>query len=127
MSADLTQLNQLLFIKPPPGLEPHTDFVLAQIGETPGLFSLTAATGGARLFLLDPAVYLPDYAPNLPVADLSALGSGPEGPWVAVVVNPGTTSTVNLSAPIAVNPATGASLQVILEDSRWPLRHPLSP
>lgn len=127
MSQSATNLEQLRFLSPPPGLEPNTDFTLAQITDTPGLFSLTAAGGSARLFVLDAAVHLPDYTPKLPAASLAAIGAGAGAPLVLVVVNPGVRSTVNLSAPIVANPATGVCAQVILEGTDWPLRHPLSP
>lgn len=121
-----TSLEQLRFLSPPPGLEPSTGFTLAQIANTPGLFSLTAELGAARLFVLDPAVYLPGYAPRLPAAELAAIGAGPDSALVLVVVNPGATSTVNLAAPIVVNPANGDCAQIILEGNDWPLRHELS-
>lgn len=125
MSTAAAQPEHLSFLSPPPGLEPHTDFVLAPIAGAEGLYSLTANAGTARLFLLDPAVYLTDYTPKLPAADLNALGAGPA--WVLVVVNPGANSTANLAAPIVVNRATGACTQLILDDTTWPLRHALSP
>lgn len=120
-------LERLLFLSPPPGLEPCTDFTLAQIADTRGLFSLTSQHGAARLFVLDPAVYVPSYTPRLPVAELAAIGADPESALVLVVVNPGGTTTVNLSAPIVVNPSTGACAQIILDGTDWPLRHVLSP
>ena len=127
MSLSATQPGQLTFLSPPPGLEPATDFTLVQLHGTEGLFSLTSVGGAARLFVLDAAVHLPDYTPQLPAADLSPLSLGAEAPLVLVVVNPGVRSTVNLSAPIVANPATGVCSQVILEGTDWPLRHPLSP
>lgn len=127
MSPAVTILEQLRFLSPPPGLEPSTDFTLAKIADTPGLFSLTSQHGPARLFVLDPAVYIPEYAPRLPAAELAAIGTSQGSPLVLVVVNPGATSTVNLSAPIVVNPANGVCAQIILEGTDWPLRHVLSP
>lgn len=121
-----TAPSALLFVTPPPGLEPAVDFILAGIENTPGLFSLTADPGGARLFVLDAAAYLPDYNPRLPAADLAAIGAEPSDVVVLVVVNPGTRSTVNLVAPILLNAATGACVQVILEGTDWPLRAPLA-
>jgi flagellar assembly factor FliW len=35
--------------------------------------------------------------------------------------------TANLKAPLVVNLATGLAAQVILEDPRFPLRHPIRP
>jgi len=115
------------FVTPPPGLEPAVDFVLAGIDNTPGLFSLMAGDGGARLFVLDAAVYLPDYTPRLPDADLAAIGAETGDAVVLVVVNPGSQSTVNLAAPILLNRVSGACVQVILEGTDWPLRAPLAP
>lgn len=127
MSPSTTQPEQLTFLSPPPGLEPATDFTLSPIEGAAGLFSLTATRGAARLFVLDAAVHLPDYTPQLPAAELGALGLEAGAPLVLVVVNPGARSTVNLSAPIVANPATGVCAQVILDGSVWPLRHPLTP
>ena len=127
MSTVATPLGQLAFLSPPPGLEPFTDFTLVQLLGTPGLFSLTSTAGAARLFVLDAAVHLPAYTPQLPAAELDSLGLDANAPLVLVVVNPGVRSTVNLSAPIIVNPTTGVCAQIILEGDDWPLRHPLAP
>ena len=127
MSVDTADVRQLRFLTPPPGLEPGTEFTLAALADTPGLFSLTSNSSAARLFVLEAALYLPDYTPRLPAAELDAIGTAREAAMVLVVANPGATTTVNLSAPIVVNAATGVCAQLILEDSRWPLRHALSP
>lgn len=126
MSATAVQLPAALrFVSPPPGLEPLVDFTLATIENTPGLYSLTAGNGAARLFVLDATVYLPDYAPRAASADM--LGIGGEPAAILVVISPGAQSTVNLAAPILLNSETGACAQVILEGSDWPLRAPLVP
>lgn len=120
----------LTFLSPPPGLDPVTEFDLVQIENTPGLFSLTAANGAVRLFVLDAALHLPDYSPRLPAAELAAIGisgTNEDNLLTLVVVSPGVQSTVNLSAPIVVNTASGACVQVILEGTDWPLRHALAP
>lgn len=128
MSAFGAEPVQLEFITPPPGLAPLVDFRLALIDSAPGLFSLTSNDGAARLFVLDAALHLPGYTPRIPTADLAAVGAGDgAAPMVLVVVNPGAQSTVNLSAPLVLNTASGACVQVILEGSDWPLRHPLAP
>lgn len=91
------------------------------------MLSVAAADGSARFFLMATAVHLPDYTPQLPAAELAAIGPVDGAPLVLVVVNPGAVSTANLSAPIVANPATGVGVQVILDGSVWPLRHPLTP
>ncbi|RAN78740.1 hypothetical protein B5P43_16190 [Bacillus sp. SRB_336] len=116
--------SALQFTAPPPGLEPRVDFTLVPIEGASGLFSLSAADGSARLFVLDAATHLPDYTPQPAKSDVERLGTSE--PTVLVVVNPGAQSTVNLAAPILLNAETGACQQVILEGPQWPLRAPLT-
>ncbi|ALE04192.1 hypothetical protein AL755_00250 (plasmid) [Arthrobacter sp. ERGS1:01] len=125
MSAAL-ESGALRFTAAPPGLEPEVDFALAGVDATAGLFSLTAANGAARLYVLDAALYLPHYTPRIPSGVFAGIGADAESAVVLVVVSPGVQSTVNLAAPIVVNAATGACAQVILEGTDWPLRHPLA-
>lgn len=126
MSVSLVS-GPLSFVTPPPGLEPVVDFNLAGIDATPGLFSLTAANGSVRLYVLDAALHLPHYTPHVPDSVLAGIGADVGSAAVLVVVNPGVQSTVNLAAPMVVNAATGACVQVILEGTDWPLRQPLTP
>ncbi|HEY8588543.1 MAG TPA: flagellar assembly protein FliW [Naasia sp.] len=115
----------LTFTAPPPGLAPVVDFSLAAVPEADGLYTLRD-TGdlGLRLFLVDPSVYVPDYAPVFTGEHLDALGTAPddlvEAYVVATVTDDG--PVVNLLAPILVNATAGTAAQVILDDSRWPLR-----
>jgi flagellar assembly factor FliW len=124
-AADTALPSAVCFTAPPPGLEPAVNFRLAPIAGAPGLYSLAAIDGTARLFVLDAARHLPDYSPQPPGPELERLGTA--APTVLVVVNPGEHSTVNLAAPILLNTGTGACMQLILESRDWPLRAPLSP
>jgi len=123
MSAALT------FVSSPPGFEPLLDFTLDDIGGASGLYSLRAAGGDARLFVLDAGVFLPDYNPeisNEQGAELD-LATGDDA-MVLVVANPGgAETTVNLLAPIVVNSVTGRCAQVILDGQRWSMHEPLTP
>jgi flagellar assembly factor FliW len=123
MSASLT------FVTPPPGLEPLRDFTLTDIEGASGLYSLRAVDDdGIRLFVIDAALYLPDYAPVISDEQSVALDvKTSEDAMVLVVANPGESGTsMNLMAPIVVNAKTGACAQVILEGQDWPLRAELS-
>jgi flagellar assembly factor FliW len=123
MSAALT------FTAPPPGLSPLTDFKLTAIEGAAGLYSLTTQdAAGIRLFLLDAAVYLPDYRPVVTETQLQEVGlSEPADCDVLVVAKPGETkTTVNLMAPIILNRATGSCTQVILDGQGWELDAELS-
>lgn len=138
MSATTTPLA-VRFLSPPPGMEPRVDFTLAAVDGADGLFCLTAASPGSedspgaeapsgiRLFLIDTALYVPDYAPTLRTDDLSGLDlSAGQEATILAVVSPGAQTTVNLAAPMIFNPATGGCRQVILEGQDWPLRAPLA-
>ena len=112
------------FTAPMPGLGNVHDFALRNIDSAPGLFALESGSAPVRLFLADAAVFVPGYTPPVPAAALEALELGDgEAPLVLVVVNhsPATT-TVNLMAPIVLNPATGRCTQLVLDGKEYPLR-----
>jgi flagellar assembly factor FliW len=131
----------LSFVTPPPGLAPLTDFSLTELEGATGLFALQAVEAvSTRLFVLDAAVFLPDYTPYISAEQSASLAlNAPTDALVLVVVNPGDAAapegaagaapvtTVNLMAPIVVNSATGAAAQLILEGQDWPLQAALMP
>ena len=120
-------MSALTFAEPLPGLAPHTDFTLEAVDGAAGLFSLRPeAAPDVRLFLLDAAVYVPGYAPEISGPCRSLGLASPEDARVLVVATPGGNgTTVNLMAPVIVNEATGQSTQTILDGQGWPLRMPL--
>ena len=122
MSASLT------FLVPPPGLEPLVDFDLNDVDGAPGLYTLTAAGSGPRLFVLDAGSHLPHYQPTITDEQCELLGlDDPNDASVLVVINPGDgATTVNLLAPIVVNHSTGRCAQLILEGQDWSLKAELS-
>jgi flagellar assembly factor FliW len=121
-------VTRLTFVEPPLGLEPLTDFTLEQIEGPDGLFALQSVDDPARrMFLLNPAVYVPNYHPELSDAQAAALNlSTPDEAALFVIANhrEGTT-TVNLLAPIVVNQTTNMCAQFILEGQDWPIQAPL--
>jgi flagellar assembly factor FliW len=120
MSIDLT------FAVPPFGLSPAAVFTLTPVDGAEGLFTLVG--DDARLFVLDAAVHLPSYAPELTDEQAAGLAlTDPADAMLLVVANPGATgTTVNLLAPIVVNARTSAGAQLILEDQDLPLRAELA-
>jgi flagellar assembly factor FliW len=120
MSIDLT------FAVPPFGLSPAPVFTLTPVAGAEGLFTLVGED--ERLFVLDAAVHLPSYAPELTDEQASALAlTDPADAMLLVVANPGASgTTVNLLAPIVVNARTAAGAQLILEDQDLPLRAELA-
>ena len=121
-------IGELTFISPPPGLEPATRFSLQTLDGAVGVFALRSVDDpGLRLFVLDAPSYVSDYRPALGAEHRDALHLDDLEP-VILVVSSLTDSgpTVNLAAPIVVNPQTGDALQVILDGQDWPLRHALT-
>ena len=116
-----------------PGLPGHHEWTLAPLDETGLLFTLRSEPDGvrpARLFVVEPHAFFPDYAPTVPSEARAALGLAPEeAPVLLVVVHPADDDrahpSANLLAPVVVHPADGRALQVVLEGD-LPLRAPLA-
>lgn len=124
MTSPAVGTQAVTFTTPPPGFAPAVDFELASVEGAVGLYTLRDRHGvGLRLFLVDPGLFLPDYAPRFSTEQLEPLGATTaEGLDVYVVATIGEDGpVVNLMAPILLDPASGAAVQVILDD-RWPLR-----
>ena len=120
-------MTRLTFTAPPPGLGAETEYVLNGVDGAAGLFNLQAeANPELGLFLVDSA-YVPGYAPEVPDAQLAELGlkSAAEG-QVLLVAQSGEGVTVNLMAPIVVNPERCLAAQVILEGRGYPLKADLA-
>lgn len=117
-------MSVITFTAPPPGLAPFVAFNLDAVDGAEGLYSLQSVDEAAvRLFLLDPAVYLPSYRPDISTGQFQSLASTPDDVQVLVVANPAEDgTTVNLMAPVLVNLANGIGSQVVLEGGQWPVR-----
>ncbi|MFH5880031.1 flagellar assembly protein FliW [Arthrobacter sp. NA-172] len=120
--------RELSFTAPMPGLETAEGFALRGIDGAPGLYALESASPRIRMFLADAAVYVPDYAPAIPGSTLEDLGlEATELATTLVVVNPTLEkTTVNLAAPIVLNPETGRCTQLVLDGREYSLRAELS-
>ena len=117
------------FTAPMPGLENVQDFTLRSVEGAPGLYALEAGSPSpVRLFLADAAVFVPGYAPPIPEATLQALEPGQgQALQVLVVLNHSPkATTVNLMAPIVLNPATRRCAQLVLDGREYPLRADLN-
>jgi flagellar assembly factor FliW len=82
--------------------------------------------------VMNPLIFDPQYEFTLGKAETKLLElDDPEQiqVWVLVTIPHGAPErmTANLKAPLVVNLATGLAAQVILEDPRFPLRHPIRP
>jgi flagellar assembly factor FliW len=124
MTNTLSRSGRLVFTAPPPGLSPVVDFDLDEVQGAVGLYSMQDAVGAdLRLFLIDPAFFVPEYQPEITAEHLAPLGAeDPEDVdlYVVATLSAGA-PVVNLLAPILVNQATRTAAQVILDED-WPLQ-----
>ena len=113
-----------------PGFEQTRRFVLLSSPELAPLHLLHHVEGPAASFLaVDPRIVLPSYRTELAASDRARLGAGDDASllWLALVtMNAGQGPSVNLRAPIVVNPARMLGFQVMPHNSLYPLRHPLA-
>lgn len=115
-----------------PGFPGPRRFHLARIAEDdPVIWLQDAEDSGLALPVIEPGSIISEYAPELPEAELDALG-GPDADdlrFLLVLVIPSDPAgvTVNLRAPIAVNERRGIARQVILDDEAYPVRYRLFP
>ena len=113
------------FIAPPPGLSPLLEFDLEPVAEADGLYTLRSLDApDIRLFVIDAPVYLPDYNPEVSVAQLESIGATETSEVRVLVVTTISEDgpSENLMAPILMDSTSGEATQVILDGDDWPLR-----
>lgn len=78
--------------------------------------------------IFDPFVLVPDYRPQIPEAELAAVGlktAGEAAVYVLATVPADLArTTVNLRAPLVFNPQARLARQIILPDDRYQVRYP---
>ncbi|HZF69217.1 MAG TPA: flagellar assembly protein FliW [Gemmatirosa sp.] len=106
-------------------------FALVPAGRE-GLFWLQSVEERGLVFLLaDPFHWFPDYVADVPEAELAALGRAGDAPiGVLAIVTlpgaPGEEASVNLRAPVILDPEGRSGRQVVLRDDRLGVREPLA-
>jgi flagellar assembly factor FliW len=129
VEAEVTVSETVTFPAGIPGFEACRKWVvLAAEGQTP-LRRLHAVEGAEASFLaLDPRQVLEGYRCELSDADRARIGAEANTPllWLALVsVEASGAVSVNLRAPIVINPKTMMGQQVLPHDCLYPLRHVL--
>lgn len=113
------------------GFEEEQSFLLLPFSDEGTLFSMQSVKTPELAFtLMHPFSLAPGYAPVLREEELKALGAEKSEDLyyyvMCTVKKPAGESTVNMKCPIAINPDTRESMQVILEDDAWEMRHKLA-
>ena len=118
----------ILFAGGLPGFEAHTEFVLVASPAFDPFSCLQGMGADAPSFLaIDPRRVVAGYCRSISQADLARIDATSETPlvWLAVV-RPQGGGSVNLRAPIVINPASMRGLQLVDADDTYPLDHPLA-
>ena len=112
-----------------PGFERCVAFVVVSGPALAPFQCLHALEGGPASFLaIDPRRALATYRCRLSDADRGRLAAGEDTPllWLALItVDDAGGATVNLRAPVVVNPVSMTGFQVMPHDSLYPASHPL--
>jgi flagellar assembly factor FliW len=110
-----------------PGFESCRQWVVLAAEEQTPLRRLHAIDGIEASFLaIDPRSVIDGYRCELTPADRCRLGADEDTPllWLALVmVEANGALSVNLRAPIVINPRTMLGQQVVPQNSLYPLRH----
>jgi flagellar assembly factor FliW len=126
--APVATLPLLGMVTPLPGFPEFRDYVLVTADGDGLLFWLQSLdAGGPRFLAVPPARYFPDYTPVLPRAVLTELGLDDDADarvycLVTVPAEGPAAATANLRAPVVVNPENWRATQVVLPDTRHPIR-----
>jgi flagellar assembly factor FliW len=110
-----------------PGFESCRGFVLMTSDALGPLQCLKSIDGPPASFLvIDPRRVLPEYRCDLSEGDRARLGAGDDDTllWLSLVtIEIDGTITVNLRAPIVINPAAMVGHQVVPYHCVYPIRH----
>lgn len=111
-----------------PGFEACRRFLVLTSPELAPLACLRGLDPPEASFLtIDPKLVDVNYDLTLREFERVRLGAGDEPlVWLALVTVVGNSATVNLRAPIVINPRAMVGCQFIRDDHDYPVHHPLS-
>jgi len=112
------------------GFEQIKDYVLlANPAEKPFAWLRVADNNSLAFVVIDPFVVMPDYAPNIPEADVEFLELKDPGDALLlgiVTIHGQNRATMNLKGPVVVNRHTHTGKQVIIANAGdYSVQHPL--
>jgi len=111
-----------------PGFPAARHFVIRGHDRGTAFAWMLCADEPALAFVIaNPWELVPEYAPSLSARVLRALevDSADDLQLVAIASLSQEGATLNLAAPVAINPRTRRGMQVVLETDEWPTRAPV--
>lgn len=115
------------FSKGIPGFDEETDFVLITMAETPFWYLQSVNDLGVSFLLGDPFTFYPTYEFELPddEAEELAISSDVVVRCIITLKEQAEQSTINLLAPIVLNPAGKTGKQIVLHKAPYHTKHSL--
>ncbi|MEK5419758.1 flagellar assembly protein FliW [Paenibacillus odorifer] len=115
------------FPKGLPGFDEETDFVLIAMVETPFWYLQSIKSEGLSFLLGDPFMFNPSYEFELPDDEAEELGIDSEVIVCCVITlkEHAEQSTINLLAPIVLNPIGHTGKQIVLHKAPYHTKHSL--
>lgn len=113
------------FPKGLPGFEEETEFALIPWEDTPFSYLQSTQEPGLSFLLVSPFVFMPSYSFELSDTDKEELAIKDQVSVYTIVTihSQANKSTMNLLAPIVLNPENRLGKQVILHQSGYETRH----
>ncbi|ETT49973.1 flagellar assembly protein FliW [Paenibacillus sp. FSL R7-269] len=124
---DITEEQIYHFSKGVPGFEEDIDFALITVDDGPFSYLQSLQNDSISFLLCDPFVFYPTYEFELPQADKEELEiiDDVKIRCMVTIKEELEHSTVNLLAPIVLNPIIRSGKQVVLHNSNYQTRHNL--
>jgi flagellar assembly factor FliW len=126
------EVEESSIIKMPRGLigfEQYTSFVLVEHRPDTNFRWLQSTEESSLAFVVvDPSKFYADYEVEISDADAEKLNlksASDTSVLVVATVSSGEEITANLAAPVVINMKEMLGMQVILQDNRYPIKHPL--
>ncbi|WDH98286.1 flagellar assembly protein FliW [Paenibacillus urinalis] len=126
MEVEVDQIIQ--FNKGIPGFEEETKFAIISYDDSPFSIMQSIAEPSLSFLLVDPFLFEPKYEFELPEHDAEELEINGKVSVLCIVTIQETLieSTINLLAPIVINPVNCQGKQIVLHDTGYATRHKVS-
>lgn len=126
---DIYEQQMIHFQKGLPGFEELNRFVLIGLDQTRPFLWLQSLDADIALPVVSPFDIMDGYAPVIEDSQIQALDLERDEDLLVLVVSviPPEVQlmTANLAAPVLINLANNQGVQALLEDDRYPTRHPI--
>jgi flagellar assembly factor FliW len=127
---DVAEETIITFAAGLPGFETLRDFTLVDTQREDSLWLQSLDNAGVTLLLIDPFTFVPGYTVDMPAADLAALQSPGNADELLVLcvaqLRDGVPVEANLQSPIVIRRDVQCGRQVVLPDSMYGMRYPIT-